>query len=199
MVDWICEIGEDLKFSSDTIHVTVQYMDTILPKIEVPKSKLQLICLTCFIIAAKFTEMEIKVPSLKEVHEFCRGTYSFDLIKKSEVLILELLEWNLKTITPYQFTQFFLSKGCAFSSDESVVREIDFKLLKYLRKYAEFFVDLSLQEYEFSEYQSHILGCAAIAGARKAVGLYPLWNEELVELTQTSWDDIEICFKSLYA
>lgn len=142
--------------------------------------------------------MELRVPSLKEVHEFCRGTYPFDLIKKSEVLILELLEWNLKTVSPYQFVQYYLSKGCAYSTDNTFVREIDFKTLRYLRKYAEFFVDLSLQSYEFNEYQAHVLACASIAGARKAVGIWPLWNEELEELTLTKWDQIEVCFKCLY-
>jgi hypothetical protein len=198
LVDWICEIGEDLKFTSETIHLTVSYMDSILSKIEVPKTKLQLICLCCLLIAAKFSEVDSKVPPLKEVHDFCRGTYSVDLFKKSELLILELLDWNLKSITPYQFSQFYLSNGCTFSSDKSLIRDIDAKLLRYLRKYAEFFVDLSLQDYEFIKYNSHIVACASIAGARKATGLVPIWNDELIELTHTTWEEIESCFKSLY-
>lgn len=149
-------------------------------------------------VLAKFAETEIKVPSFKEVFEFCRGTYSLELFRKSELLILELLGWELKTITAIQFVHFYLSKGCTFSTDKCYIREIDAKLLRYLRKYAEFFVDLSLQDYEFVEFNAHIVACASIAGARKAVGLLPLWNEELEELTQTSWDEIDKCFRALY-
>jgi hypothetical protein len=121
-----------------------------------------------------------------------------ELFRKSELLILELLTWQLKTITPFQFVQYYLSKGSTFSSDKCFIRDIDAKLLRYLRKYAEFFVDLSLQDYEFTEFQAHIVACASIAGARKAVGLLPLWNEELEELTQTNWDEIDKCFRNLY-
>jgi Cyclin, C-terminal domain len=147
---------------------------------------------------AKFSENDAKVPPLKEVHEFCRGTYTLELFRKTEMLVLEMLEWDLKTITPYQFTQFYLAKGCAFASDNSMIRDIDAKLLRYLRKYAEFFVDLSLQDYEFIKYESHIVACASIAGARKAVGLLPVWNDELTELTETTFDELESCFEELY-
>ena len=71
--------------------------------------------------------------------------------------------------------------------------------MRYLRKYAEFFVDFVLCKItSSSNYKSHILACAAIAGARKAVGLDPLWPEEMVELAETEWEDIEDCFDSLY-
>lgn len=109
-----------------------------------------------------------------------------------------MLNWNLNTITPFQFAQFYLSKGCAFSTDRTLIRNIDSKLLRYLRKYAEFFTDLTLQDYEFSAYPSHIVACAAIAAARKAVGLAPIWNAELQELTEATWEQIEPCFSKLY-
>jgi hypothetical protein len=98
-------------------------------------------------------------------------------------MLMEKLDWVLKTITPFQFTQLYLSKGCTFSSDKSIFREIDARLLKYLRKYAEFFVDLSLQDYDFVKYNSHMVACASIAGARRVIGLTPTWTEELEELT----------------
>jgi len=109
-----------------------------------------------------------------------------------------MLNWNLKSITPYQFVHFYLSKGCAFSSDFSAIRIIDSKLLRYLRKYSEFFLDLSLEHYDLNLYKSHIVACAAIAGARKAVGLYPIWNNELEELSGVDWKAIESSFVFLY-
>jgi hypothetical protein len=198
LVDWVCEIGEDLKFSGDAIHLSISYLDTILLKLDVPKNKLQLVCLCCLVIASKFGEREEKVPRLKDLFDFCKGTYSVELFKKTEVLILELLEWKLKTITPFQFIHFYLSKGVVYSSDQTLIRGVDAKLLRFLRKYTEFFVDLSLQEYTFNIYSSNILACAAIAGARKAVGLYPFWSVELEDLTGVYWRDISDCFEQLY-
>lgn len=114
------------------------------------------------------------------------------------MFILESLEWNLKTVTPFQFVEFYLSKGCAFASDRSVIRNIDLKLLRYLRKYAEFFVDMSVQNYDFNAYQANVIACASICAARKAVGLLPLWTPELEELTEVSWEQIEVCYTLLY-
>ena len=85
-----------------------------------------------------------------------------------------------------------------FSSDKSLLRAIDGKLLRFLRKYSEFFVDLALQEYIFNKYSSHILACAAIAGARKAIGITPIWNEELIEFTGIEFCIIKPCFDQLY-
>ena len=149
-------------------------------------------------LLAKFNEKEEKVPKLKDLFKFCKGIYSIELFEKTELLILQLLEWNLKTISPLQFVQFYISKGIIFSTDKSFLRAIDGKLLRFLRKYSEFFLDLALQEYTFNKYSSHILACAAIAGARKAIGVIPIWNEELIEFTQLEFWTIKPCFDQLY-
>ena len=181
-------------------------------KVPIPKGKLQLISLCCLIAAGiedkdyefsysfigKFSETDDKVPSYKEIYELCKGTYPMDYFKQAEKLVFDTLNWQLKTITPYHFVQFYLSKGCAFSTDQTFIRNMDVKLLRYLRKYAEFFIDLSLKDYHFVSYKSSINACAAIAAARKAVGLFPLWTSELEELTEISWREIEACYTVLY-
>jgi len=142
--------------------------------------------------------MDEKVPSLKEAYNLCQGAYPIDLFKKSESFVLKQLDWNLKTITPYQFCHVYLSKGCIYSSDECVFGQVDEDILRYLRRYSECFVNLSMDNYDFNQYPSHIVACAAIASTRKLLGINSLWNAELEELTATSWDAIEPCFIELY-
>jgi hypothetical protein len=142
--------------------------------------------------------MDEKVPALREAYNLCQGLYSVDLFKKSEGYVLEQLEWNLRVITPYQFVHHFISKGCIFSSDQTAFPNVDADILRYLRRYAECFVNLSLDNYEFNQFSAHIVACAAIASTRKLLGISPFWNAELEELTGTSWDIIEPCFTELY-
>jgi len=197
-VDLVCGVASQEDLCAETVAIAISYIDSVLTKIEIPKGKLQLFAICCLVTAAKFYEKDDKIPSFKRLYELCHGTYTIDLFKKTEMFIFQMLDWNLKTITPLQFAHFYLSKGCAFAVDHSVVREVDIKLLRYLRKYAEFFIDLSYHDYTLNTYPAHVLACAAVAGARKAVGLLPVWNYEMEELTEASWFEVEPCFKVLY-
>lgn len=134
---------------------------------------------------------------INDFYDFARGIYSIELLEKTELLILELLEWNIRTVTPVQFLEFFLVRGVVFGTDNSSLRAIDERLLRYVRKYATFFTDLVLQEYSFNRFDSLIVACAAIAAARKIVGLSAPWNEELTELTTVTWEQLSECYKEL--
>ncbi|RZK23532.1 MAG: hypothetical protein EOO43_08355 [Flavobacterium sp.] len=53
ITDWIFQVSQDLKISPDTTHTIIAYVDTILCKVEVTKENLQLVILTCLILASK--------------------------------------------------------------------------------------------------------------------------------------------------
>lgn len=55
-----------------------------------------------------------------------------------------MLGWELNLVVPIHFVNLFLLLGCVYSTDKCLIRDIDAKLIKYLRKYADFFVDMSL-------------------------------------------------------
>ena len=77
-------------------------------------------------------------------------------------------------MTPMHFIQFFIAQGIVFTEDlHKNSKKVDLNVAKYVRKYSEFFGDLSLLNYEFRQYPSVILSCACIAGARKTVGIVP--------------------------
>mgnify|MGYP003879797029 FL=1 len=134
---------------------------------------------------------------MKDIYEFGRGIYPMELLEKTELMILEVLDWKLRSVTPPQFLELFLAKGVVFSTDSSLIRAIDGKLLRYIRKYAEFFADLALQEYSFNRFDSHTVACACIAASRKFVGLRPSWNDQLTELTTATWEQISTCFSEI--
>ena len=73
------------------------------------------------------------------------------------------------------------------------------RALKYVKKYADFFAELCLQEYTFQQYLPSVMGAAVIAAARRAVKIDPIWNQELEQLTTYNEKQIFKAYRHLYA
>lgn len=142
--------------------------------------------------------MDNKVPSMREAHNLAQGMYPLEIFKKAELHILDQLDWNLTVVSPFQYVHYYLSRGCVFSSDKTIFGSVNIEALQYLRKYSECFVNYSMDNYQFNQFRSHIVACAALASTRKMIGISPLWNPELEELTGASWENIKPCFDMLF-
>ena len=66
LVDWLVEVAEEYKLSADTLYLSVGYIDRVLSVQPVARTKLQLLGVTCMLIASKYEE--IYAP---QVDEFC--------------------------------------------------------------------------------------------------------------------------------
>ncbi len=67
-----------------------------------------------------------------------------------------------------------------------------------MKRYAEFFADLCLMEYDFRKYDSLTLAVSIIIAARKTVGLEPLWHEEFDVLFGANWEKVSPCYSEIY-
>jgi hypothetical protein len=106
------------------------------------------------LIATKFIETDQRTPKIKTLLNECKinfsnqkdkSRHSKETVIKGEEELLNILGWDLNHVVPIHFVNLFLLLGVIFSTDKSIIREIDAKLIKYLRKYSDFFVDMSLQ------------------------------------------------------
>ena len=52
LVDWMVEISEEYKLVSDTIYLTVSYVDSFLSSFTISRNKLQLVGVSCMLIAS---------------------------------------------------------------------------------------------------------------------------------------------------
>jgi hypothetical protein len=110
----------EYQFTSLTTYCSLSYMDTVLSLFEVPVERLELLAMCCLIIAAKFYESASDLESKKKLEraiKFAKDQHTSALVKKIEVTILNILEWNLDIQTPYHFVKYFLSRGVLFSTD----------------------------------------------------------------------------------
>jgi cyclin A len=80
LVDWLVEVAEEYKLASETLYLTINYIDRYLGLKQVPRCKLQLIGVVCMLIASKFEE--VYAPAVDEFAYISDHTYT-----KEEVCI----------------------------------------------------------------------------------------------------------------
>jgi hypothetical protein len=160
-------------------------------------------------MASKFDELDDNIPLIRELQKACarQRIISYDEIIKAEVTVLNKLNWDLFKLTSMHFIQNLLGQGIVFSNDkfqgmkQNVLYDIDEKTLKSVKKHAEFFADLAIQEYELSRlFRPSVMAISAIVCARKVARIVPEWNSiGLEELTDYTYDgEVRKCTEKLY-
>lgn len=116
------------------------------------KSKLQLITLACLFISAKYNEKDSRGPTARDFEELTKKRYTEKQVIEAEIEIMKVLSWDIMFSTPADYIHLFLSQGVLFSDDKIVSntsslrdeKRASERVAEYIRKYAEFFVDLCL-------------------------------------------------------
>lgn len=72
--------------------------------------------------------------------------------------------------------------------------------LKKLRKFAEYFADLSMKSREMLGTRPSIVAVSCIVCARMVTKIFPVWNMRLEEISNYNFqrDGIKACFEKLY-
>mmetsp|Transcript_16082 Transcript_16082/g.31501 ORF Transcript_16082/g.31501 Transcript_16082/m.31501 type:complete len:431 (-) Transcript_16082:431-1723(-) len=105
LVDWLVEVGQEYQLSSQTFFLTINYIDRLLSNVAVNRSKLQLLGITCMLIAAKYEE--IYPPSIDEFVYISDNTYTREQVLRMESVLLTSLKFHLSAATPWEFCRRF--------------------------------------------------------------------------------------------
>lgn len=173
MIDWMFEVSVEYKLSRDTLYMAVNLVDRFLSVYISPKSKLQLVGVTCLYIAAKYHELA--TPNIEDYVYITDHTYTGDQIIQLELYILVKLDWNLSVVLQTEFMDRYL---CCIKADLATTN------------LANYFSDLSLLSYD----------CISLSPAKNAVScvccsLYilqkqPYWNSQLRYHSELDLKDI---------
>ena len=79
LIDWLVEVAQEYHLSAETLHLCVYYTDRFLSRTPVQRSRLQLVGITCMLLACKFEE--VNPLAVEEFVYISDGAYS-----KEEVL-----------------------------------------------------------------------------------------------------------------
>ena len=108
MCQWCYQVVEYFKFNRETVQIGMSYFDRFLstpqgrPYLQ-DRSNFQLACITCLYVAIKVHEpIELDMSLLCELS---RGSYTVSQISRTEMIILEALQWRLNPPTTTAFVQ----------------------------------------------------------------------------------------------
>lgn len=57
LLDWLVEVAEEYKLVSDTLYLTVSYIDRFLSQHSISRKKLQLVGVSCMLVAAYASDL----------------------------------------------------------------------------------------------------------------------------------------------
>ncbi|KAG9450385.1 hypothetical protein H6P81_010350 [Aristolochia fimbriata] len=111
-ITWILKVHAYYHFQPLTAYLSVNYMDRFLASHRLPQANgwpLQLLSVASLSLAAKMEET--LVPSLLDLQvEGARFVFEPRTIRRMELLLLNALNWRLRSITPFNFIDFFAYK-----------------------------------------------------------------------------------------
>lgn len=129
LIDWIFEVGEKFQQSNLIIHIAIAYLERAyqLGLQKAPASSLdshlRTLALTCLLLAAKYDELDDKIPFINDMARVVKSIVS---VKQQDVLKLETkilfaFGWDLMIITPLHFVYSVAAQGFIFEATDSVM------------------------------------------------------------------------------
>jgi G2/mitotic-specific cyclin-B, other len=101
LIDWLIEVHLKFKLVPDTLYLTVNLIDRYLERLEVSRPKLQLVGVTCLLIASKYEE--IYPPELRDLVYICDRAYTRQDVRHriDSLLSLRLLFFIRTSLNSY--------------------------------------------------------------------------------------------------
>lgn len=184
LIDWLVEVAEEYRLEGETLYLAVNYIDRFLSHVPVNRSKLQLVGVTCMLVAAKYEE--IHPPAVDEFVYISDNTYKREEILHMEGMVLNRLNFELSVATAKVFINRFLKAAKAGECDSTTEM-----LCKYL-------CELTLQEYSFIKYRPSEIAAAGLRLALHTMRL-PAWTPLLEQVSGYSADDLAGCVTEMHA
>ncbi|KAJ6743629.1 CYCLIN-A2-4 [Salix viminalis] len=180
LIDWLVEVSEEYTLVPDTLYLTVNLIDRFLSQTYIEKQRLQLLGVTCMLIASKYEEI---IPP--RVEGFCfitDNTYTRGEVLKMESQVLNFLYFQLSVPTTKTFLRRFIHAAQASCKVPCV--ELEF-LANYL-------AELTLVEYSFLKFLPSLIAASAVFLARWTLNQsdHP-WNSTLEHYSRYSASELK--------
>lgn len=184
LVDWLVEVGIEYRLSSDTLFLSVAFVDRFLSLRDVKRGNLQLVGITAMLVASKYEE--IYAPNIEEFCFITDNTYTREDVLNMEKDVLRLLEFDLAQPSAKTFLRRYI-KAASAEIHLDVVFEF---LVSYL-------AELSLMDYTLLQYlPSHIAASCIL------LGLFllnkPRWSGTLYHYSSYVPKDLKHCVQSIH-
>ncbi|URE46624.1 Cyclin, C-terminal domain [Musa troglodytarum] len=171
LVDWLVEVAEEYKLVSDTLYLTVSYIDRFLSFNAINRHRLQLLGVSSMLIASKYEE--ISPPNAEDFCYITDNTYTKQEVVKMESDILNFLKFEMGNPTIKIFVRLFTHAG----QEDGKYPNLQ---LEYL---GSFLAELSLLEYGCVKFLPSVVAAAS--------------NKKLEECTGYKVSDLKDCIRAI--
>lgn len=93
LVDWLIQVQHHLKLCQETLYLTIIMLDTVLSKRDIPSDKLQLVGVTCLLLASKMEEYY--QADISKLISLTENSYNCKQVLRMELVIFGLLDHQL--------------------------------------------------------------------------------------------------------
>uniref|UniRef100_A0A7N0T7B3 Uncharacterized protein n=1 Tax=Kalanchoe fedtschenkoi TaxID=63787 RepID=A0A7N0T7B3_KALFE len=113
-IAWIRKVAAFYGFQPLTAYLSISYLDRFLSALQFPETNgwpYQLLSVACLSLAAKMEEL--LVPSLIDLQMegvVTKNIFEPKTVQRMELLVLSVMGWRLRSITPFNFLAFFAYK-----------------------------------------------------------------------------------------
>ncbi|WCJ35513.1 CYCLIN A3 4 [Euphorbia peplus] len=182
LVDWLVEVAEEYKLVSDTLHMTIAYVDRFLSLNVLNRQRLQLLGVSSMLIASKYEE--ISPPNVEDFCYITDNTYTKEEVVKMEADILKSLKFELGSPT----TKTFLRKHTRVAQEDFKSSNLQLEFLGY------YLAELSLLDYNCVKFLPSLVAASSIFLARFIIRpkMHP-WSNSLEKCTGYKSSDLREC------
>ncbi len=145
LIDWLVEVHMKFRLVPETLYLCVSIIDRYCSKVDVLRSKLQLIGVTALLVACKHEE--IYPPEVRDCVYITDRAYNRQEVLDMEQEILKVLDWKISTPTAYPFLDRFLSLTDATEMTKHA---------------ASYYLERTLQEHSFLQFRPSLVTASAV-------------------------------------
>ncbi|XP_047319623.1 putative cyclin-A3-1 [Impatiens glandulifera] len=182
LVDWLVEVAGEYKLQSDTLYLSVSYIDRFLSINPINKQRLQLLGVSSMLIASKFEE--INPPTIDDFCYITDNTYRKEDLVKMEADILKSLKFEVSSPTILTF----LRRLARISEEDCKYQNLEFELLGC------YLAELSLLDYYCLKFLPSMIASSVVFLSRFIFhpDKHP-WNAKLEKYSGYKAADLKEC------
>jgi cyclin B len=180
LFDWLVEVHLKFRLKTETLYLTFNLIDRFLERVQVSRSKLQLVGVTCLLLASKYEE--IYPPEVRDLVYVTDKAYTRTQILRMEGVIIRALDFRLTVPTHYKFLVRYIK---AAQCDTRT------KLIAY------YFCEKCMPEFEMLGFKPSIIASAAVLLALKSQDASKQWSSTLEHYTKYTLEDITPCAQKI--
>ncbi|KAK2660193.1 hypothetical protein Ddye_006726 [Dipteronia dyeriana] len=187
LVDWLVEVSEEYKLLSDSLYLTISYIDRFLSSNVINRQKLQLLGVSSMLIASKYEE--INPPNVEDFCYITDNTYTKQEMVKMEADVFKSLKFEMGNPT----TKTFLRRLSRVSQEDYKTSSLQLEFLGY------YLAELSLLDYSCVKFLPSLVAASVIYLARFITRpkVHP-WNPTLQQYSGYKTSDIKECVLTIH-